>query len=739
MADRAGVSKWLRVTIPSVLVVIWLAIGGLGGQFFGKISDVAELDLAAFLPTSVESTEAAEIAKRFTDQSTENVIVAFERSKGNFDRNDTKLKNLADELGAVESVAEVSPPVVADSRKAGIIALGIEAGADTDGVLEELRQTVSDAKLADTDHYITGSAGFSADLGAAFSGIDGLLLIVALAVVFVILIFVYRSPILPIAVLMTSCLALAVAVFVVYQLASNGIVTINGQVQGILFILVIGAATDYSLLYVARFREELYRQASVWGATRSALRGSVEPILASGGTVIAGLLCLLLSSLESNAALGPVGAVGILLAMLAALTLLPSLLALLGRTAFWPYRPKADTESLRSHERQLERGFWSRLGRFIKKYPRRIWIGTTAALLLMCIGVVQLRADGMPISEFVLGYSEAREGQAVISRYFPAGQGTPTQVVVPTERIDEVTSNIEKIDGVESVAAVADGPQKMKPIWRYETELRQEIRQQIEAELTEEAGRSLPESAVDGIVSEAYPFEGAEIKSIDGNSVLQVTLSSAPDSSKAESTVKQIRQVDHTLVGGVTATNIDTLEASVRDRNVIIPSILVAITLILMVLLRSILAPILLTITTVISFGSAIGVSALVVNYIFGFDSADPSVVLYAFVFLVALGIDYNIFLMTRVREESLRIGTHDGVIRGLVVTGGVITSAGVVLASTFAALGVIPIAFLVQLAFIVAFGVLLDTLVVRSLLVPALVRDLGAIIWWPSKLRKKQ
>ena len=258
----------------------------------------------------------------------------------------------------------------------------------------------------------------------------------------------------------------------------------------------------------------------------------------------------------------------------------------------------------------------------------------------------------------------------------------------------------------------------------------------------EQALANIP--SVEELVEGAYPFADAEPKVVNGDVLLQVTLADAPDSDQAKETIERIRGVAHSVdadsaVGGTTAAQLDTNSASLKDRAIIIPTVLVAITAILMLLLRSVIAPLLLLLTTVLSFAAALGVAALLFNHVWGFPGADPSVVLYAFVFLVALGIDYNIFLMTRVREEALGHGTQKGIIKGLVVTGGVITSAGVVLAATFAALAVIPILFLFQLSFIVAFGVLLDTFIVRSLLVPALIRDIGSIVWWPSQLRKKK
>uniref|UniRef100_UPI00281268BE MMPL family transporter n=1 Tax=Microbacterium sp. TaxID=51671 RepID=UPI00281268BE len=546
----------------------------------------------------------------------------------------------------------------------------------------------------------------------AFAGIDGLLLAVALAAVLVILVLVYRSLLLPIAVLATSMFALCVALLTVWWLAKADILLLSGQTQGILFILVIGAATDYALLYVARYRDELVRTPHRWTATMRALRGSVEPIVASGGTVIAGLLCLLLSDLRSNSSLGPVAAIGIVFSILSALTLLPAILYALGRAAFWPRRPRFDPEAPDAGEGE---GVWAKLARLVSRRPRTIWMATAAVLALGCVGVTQLQASGVPQSELVLGSSEARDGQAVLGEHFPAGSGSPASVVVPEGRLQDAADVLLAEDGVAEVAVIVD-------------------RDGLTAPVTEEGigafgppGTPAPEPVVSG-----------------GDVLLQATLTDPADSLAAEGTVRELRttfaeEVPGVLVGGSTATDLDTNEASIRDRNLIVPIVLGVILVILMLLLRSVLAPILLTLTTVLSFGTAMGVAALVFNNVLGFPGADPAVPLYGFVFLVALGIDYNIFLMSRVREESLAHGTREGILRGLRLTGGIITSAGLVLAATFTALSVIPVLFLVQIAFIVAFGVLLDTFIVRSLLVPALATDVGRAIWWPSKLSRAE
>lgn len=470
---------------------------------------------------------------------------------------------------------------------------------------------------------------------------------------------------------------------------------------------------DYSLLFVARFREALRIEQDTVLATRAALRGSIEPILASGSTVIAGLLCLLLSDLKPNSTLGLVASIVIIFAMLSALTSLPAIPSLLGRAAFWPRRPGHEQEVVAAAEGMPTGGVWLWLARRIPRNPRLIWVATTVVLAIGALGVTQLDADVVTQSELVLGTSEARDGQRVLSEYFPGGSGSPVMAVVPQAELQDSADILLGHPFVESVAVVT----------------------------AERASGKAPVTG-DGIRVFGPPGTVPPTPTVvDGTVLLKATLTGAADSDEALSAVRELREQlgPDVLVGGVTATAIDTNDASIRDRNLIIPIVPAVILVILMMLLRSVLAPVLLIATTVLSFGTALGVAALVFNSIFDLPGADPAVPLYGFVFLVALGIDYNIFLMTRMREESLVHGTRKGILRGLAITGGVITSAGVVLAATFAALGVIPILFLVQIAFIVAVGVLLDTFVVRSLLVPALAYDIGPAIWWPSKLARKE
>ncbi|MET9632138.1 MMPL family transporter [Lentzea sp. NPDC006480] len=654
--------------LAGVLLVVWLALGGFTGPYSGKLSEVAENDSSAFLPNSAESTQVAELQKKFQRSNAIPAIVLVERTGGLTEQDK---KYLADRGKGFQASPVIPAPN--DNEAAQIVVLLDPAKEVRDSVLQ-LRDGTRGAPPGLTV-LVTGPAAQIADLVEAFGGIDGLLLIVAGAVVALILLVVYRSPLLPLIVLLSAVFALGLASFVVYLLAKNDILALNGQSQGILSILVFGAATDYALLLVSRFREELRDTQDKYASIRTAWRGTVEPIAASAGTVILGVLCLLFSDLDSNKGLGPVAAIGIGAALLTTMTFLPATLALLGRAAFWPFAPKFGSPHPETS------GLWGKVAGTVRSKPRAIWIVTTLVLLVGAAFLPQLKASGTAQSDVFLTKVESVTGQEVLSRHFAGGTGSPTVIIAAEAKTAEV----------------------------------------------------LQKSEVDG-VADVRPTGTAE-----GQVRIEATLKDAPDSDAAVATVERIRAAVHGIdakVGGQTATLLDTRNTSEHDRLLIIPIVLLVIFLVLALLLRSLLAPILLIATVVLSFAATMGVSALVFNHVLDFPGADPVVPLFGFVFLVALGIDYNIFLMTRVREETKQLGTVEGTLRGLSLTGGVITSAGVVLAATFAALAVLPILFLTQIAFIVAFGVLLDTLLVRSLLVPALSVDIGGRIWWPSKLR---
>lgn len=695
---------WLRWLVPVVLVITWLGIAGIGGPTFGRLSEVSSNDQASFLPAGAEATEAGEWQAKFRDSEEIPAVVIVENGAPFTPAQLAQAAKLKGDIDALKLGSAVVGPIPSQDSKAVQFIVPMASSDELREKVKELRDVVQPGAPDGMKAYVTGPAGLTADLVNAFGGIDGILLLVALGAVFVILLLVYRSVVLPLAVLFTSVFALCAAILLVFGMAKLGWIQLNGQSQGILSILVIGAATDYALLYVARFREALTHTTNRTQAVITAWKASFEPILASGATVIIALLCLLFSDLNSNKALGPVAAAGILCSLFAALTLLPALMALLGRAAFWPFRPKLLPDDQREPELvtglEGQKGLWKGVGTLVSKRPRVVWIASVLLLLVASAGVLQLKANGVPQTDVILAKSDAVDGQDALARHFDAGSGSPAVVVASQGSAQQVLDKVKAADGVGDAYLLADG--------------------------------NVPITGAPGA-----PTEPAVR---DGRVLINATLNSAADSIEAENAVKalrtEVRDVDsQALVGGVTATALDTNTTAQRDLLVIIPVVLVVILFILMLLLRSVVAPVLLVLSVVLSYAAALGVSAWVFNGIFKFSGADATVPLFGFVFLVALGVDYNIFLMSRVREESLKHGTRPGILRGLAVTGGVITSAGVVLAATFAALGVIPIMFLVQLAFIVAFGVLLDTVLVRSLLVPALAYDIGSKIWWPSRL----
>lgn len=719
--NRARVNGRKALWIAIVSILAWLSIGGFAGGAFSKISTVQENDNSAFLPDSAESTIAGEILVKFSSQD-DQLFPALLLLLGDL--------NPATNTQAFEKVNQYSAtllsktlpatgkplstyfargvpltPIPSADGKAILINAQLDfavGNANIDGepvfpkIIEFIREDMEkEFTSAGITTHVTGPAGLFADLFEAFGSIDTRLLQTTLIVVAIILIIVYRSPVLWILPLFTAGSALGIATMIVYYLAREDIIDLNGQTQGILDVLVLGAATDYALLLIARYREELHHHESRFESMKIALRGVVEPIIASGSTVIAGLLVLLLSDLSSNRGLGPVGAIGIASSMLAVLTLLPALLIVFGRWIFWPKIPRFDDV-----DEKLS-GLWSKVGNLVDRRPQAVWISTGLALLIFAGFSVTLKSDGLSQSEAFTTRTDSVIGLEKLGEHFPSGEGTPVEIVVDQADIASAAAAIGRVSSVASVVPLTN----VDPLTQRPT---------------------------------------SELKVVDGKVVLYATLKVAPDSAEGKESIPLIRQAakqvnPNILVGGQSAIGYDVDQSSRRDNRVIIPIVLLLIAVILGFLLRSILAAALLLITVVLSFAATLGVCALVFDHVFGFAGTDAAFPLFAFIFLVALGIDYNIFLMTRVREESLKIGTRAGIIKGLTVTGGVITSAGIVLAATFGVLGILPLVFLAELGFAVAFGVLLDTIIVRSLLVPALVRVIGPKIWWPSKLQHQE
>lgn len=714
-----SVTKKSRRPLVYALIVIfaWFGTSGVMGPLFGKLSTVQENDNSAFLPDSAESTKASKIIAKFNGSENQTIptLVLY---RGAIDAD--KISGLNAHLAKIpaKNIGTSSVPISryltpgeqifafpSQDGKALLVNLPFNSDVASDllpsgepvlpELIETLREDASEyAEDNDLLSNVTGIGAILGDLFGAFEGIDSSLLFTTLIVVALILIVVYRSPFLWILPLFSAVIALSTAGGLIYLLTKNDVIDLNGQSQGILSVLVLGAATDYALLLVSRYREELHHFDTPFAAMKTALRGVVEPITASGATTTTALTVLLLSDLSGNRGLGPVGAIGIICSVITILTLLPALLVAFGRWVFWPRIPRHDDVNS-----QLD-GVWAKVGSVVAKQPRKLWIGTAVGLTILAGFSTTLNARGLSTADAFTQRPDSVVGLEFLGQHFPGGSGQPTEVVVKESQIVQVSDALSRVDGVAAVDVMRTGP-------------------------------TLP------------GLEPAPIKIVDGKAIINATLSLNPDSVEARDVVPNIREAVHAidpsiLVGGSTAVAFDTDVAASRDNRLIIPIVLLLIFLILGLLLRSIFAAGLLIGTVVLSYFATLGACQLVFEHIFGFKGADVSFPLFAFIFLVALGIDYNIFLMTRVREESAKIGTRAGVIKGLTVTGGVITSAGIVLAATFAVLGVLPLVFLAQLGFAVAFGVLLDTMIVRTILVPALVHEIGGKVWWPSRLQHK-
>ncbi len=655
-------------------------------------------------------------------------------------------------------------PICSEDGKAAIVSAYIKGNGEGERILDPVkywREQISDPG-GGLEVKITGGAGFSADAIEVFEGINGTLLLAAVSLVIFLLIVIYRSP-------MFFFIPLAAVIFaeilsrsIGYGVSELG-VTINGQSSSIMSVLVLGAGTDYALLLVARYREELHRTTDKYEAMRAALESAGPAIFASAATVIAALLCLTIAKVNGTSGLGPIAAIGVACAALSMLTLLPALLTIFGRRAFWPFVPHTpesapDPEAISEwsrrniveggglkaivlviaacvvvivplilaivlvnwllvvvsrgripslfaatlnrwiflpyemrryrleHASDATHGFWARLGNRVAISPRRVMLGSIAVLLVFCCGFASFSTD-LTSEDSYRTEVDSVEGQHLLDKSFPSGATALTDVVVPERgQVGAVKTAVEGVSGVETVSGpVASGPP---------------------------------------------------------GTLIQAVLEPNPYSTEAFDLIEPIREAAQgaapgTLVGGPTAVEFDVRDAASWDSMVIPPLILVVVFLILIGLLRAAMAPLVLIGTVILSFLAALGVGYFAFDVIFGFPGSDPSLPLFAFVFLVALGVDYNIFLVARAREETEKHGSEQGMLRALAVTGGVITSAGIVLAGTFSVLAVLPLTFLTELGFVVAFGVLLDTFLVRSVLVPSIALTLGDKFWWPSALSR--
>ncbi|SOD97307.1 MMPL family transporter [Blastococcus haudaquaticus] len=683
---RSFASRVSHPKLKWVVLVLWLVLAGAAAPLAAGLTDQQDNEISSWLPGDAESTLALERQIALgSDPDVVPAVVVYERADGLTPADLEAIEQDAAAFGRTDGLdGEVVGPIPSEDGQAAQLIVPLNGGADgweaIAPLAEDLRAEAADAPDG-LDVYVAGPAGQAADSQEAFEGIDGTLLFAALGVVIVILLFTYRSPVLWILPIFSAVVALYCSQALIYLLARYADLTVNAQSASILTVLVVGAGTDYALLLVARYREELRLHADRHEAMTEAVHRAGPAVLASGGTVILGMLCLLAADMNSTRGLGPVAAIGVGVTLVVLMTLLPALLVICGRWVFWPVRPALGTPE------PSATGLWSRVGSLIRPRPRAVWAVTTGLLLVACLGLFSLNSKGLTQADSFRGTPESVAGEEVALEHFPAAAGNPVYVLSTADTADDVVSAVAANDGVGEVE---------------------------EPQLTGD------------------------------DALIEASLADAGDSDAAFDTIRSLRaELDDVgdgaaLVGGNTAINLDIQTASQRDNRVIIPLIMLVVLAVLGVLLRALVAPLILVATVVLSFGAALGISALIFDWALDVSATDSAFPLFVFVFLVALGIDYNIFLMTRVREEAHDHGTRRAALIALAATGGVITSAGLVLAATFAVLGTLPLTFLTQLGIAVALGVLLDTIVVRSVLVTALNLDVGRWMWWPSRLAQR-
>jgi len=669
-------TKWLVVGFWVVMVAVLYPLSS-------KLTAAEKNNASAWLPASAESVKVLDVQQRFQSPNDYPGVVVYYRASGLTAADRAKAAADARRFAGLHGVVrgQVTGPIPSADGKAMQTLVVVNVGKQGwNGAIAPVgsMRAIARAGANGLTTHVTGPLGYAADNAKVYKGVTGTLLYVALVVVIVILLISYRSPVLWLLPVISSVVALVTAEAVVYLLAAHAGLTVNEESGAVLAVLVFGASTDYALLIVARYREELRRHDRRHLAMATALRRAGPAIIASGSTVVIALLMLSFAELGSTKGLGPVLAIGIAVGMLAMLTLLPALLVIFPRGVFWPYKPTYGSPE------PTTRGVWARVGWSIAPRPRLVWITTAVILGILALGLTGLKANGLTNAQSFRGTPDSVSGETVLAAHFPAGAGQPVIVIGSPAAAAPLRAAFAATPGIANVT-----PPVVRGGWVY----------------------------------------------------LQGTLTVPPDGQAAYATIDRVRATvhavpgAHALVGGNTAVNLDIARAATHDNKLLLPLILVVVFVILAILLRALVAPLILTATVVLSFAAALGVSAFFFNHVFGFGGADNSFPLLVYVFLVALGIDYNIFLMTRVREEAHRRDTRHGAITGLAATGGVITSAGFVLAGTFAALATLPSTFTTELGFAVAFGILLDTIVVRSVLVTALNLDVGRWMWWPSKL----
>ncbi|MEU2543319.1 MMPL family transporter [Streptomyces iakyrus] len=681
-------AKWL-------VLVFWVVVLFIAAPFAMKLTDAQDNDAASWLPGSAESTQVLEISEDFRPEQIPAVVIYARESgltaqdRAEITEDVSQLKQLRDHGIIGEQTRGPVFDRQADPRAAQVfvpIMMDEEGWERISPAVESIRDDVGTGGDGLSVH-ITGPGGTSADFAEAFEGIDSTLLFAAMTVVIVMLLITYRSLTLLLVPLIAVVCALFTSQALIYVLAEHAGLTVNGQSAGILTVLVFGAGTDYALLLVARYREELRRHEDRHEAMALALHRAGPAVLASGATVVLSMLVLLTAEMNSTSGLGPVAAIGVAVALLAMMSLFPALLVIFGRWIFWPVIPHLGSPE------PTERGIWARTGRRIARRPRMTWTVTALALAVCSLGLIQLRAEGIGNADAFTGKPDSITGQEVSARYFPAGSGDPLVVVSNQAQAVQV-------------------------------------------------GRAV--AGTEGVVPQSLGLPPGTKPAFEGKVLFEATMTAPADSEAAKQTVERVRDAVHAVpdadakVGGGTAALLDMDRATTHDNVLIIPLVLVVVLLILCVLLRALIAPLLLIGTVILSFTAALGISALAFRYVFDYAGEATDFPLFVFVFLVALGIDYNIFLTTRIREEAARQGTRPGVVTGLAATGAVITSAGLVLAGTFAALGTLPMVAFAEIGFAVALGVLIDTFIVRSVLVTSLFLDVGPKVWWPHRLARE-
>ncbi len=667
----------------NALVTLALAVLAVVGVFLLPTTAPAPPDSSQGLPDSYASVQVEKLQAQLPDADVVPALVVYSRADG-APLGDPALAGVRARAQALAPLAvnrQVPPPQVAPDGTVAVLAVPLRTDPDpnnaqaTVDAVKEVRAAAAQGLPDGVRAEVTGGPAFTADLNAVFEGADSRLLLVTVLVVAVLLLVTYRSPVLWIVPLVVVAAAEQVTLRLVEVVLPRLDLATNGATTGITSVLVFGAATDYALLLIARYREELRGTESRFTAMAAALRRTTEAVVASGTTVVLAVLTLLLATIEGNRALGVAAAVGVVVAMLAALVVLPAALVLFGRGLFWPLVPRLGSAP-------TEGRLWGRLGEGVARRPRLVAAASVAVLAALATGALGI-STGLSQTEQFRVKPEAVLGAQTLARAFPAGTSDPVTVTTSPAAAQQVATAARGVQGVASA----------------------------------EVGRAGDRVAEVSVVLTAEPGTAASDRTIRE---LRLVLADVPGAQAA--------------VGGTVASVLDVKDAYADDVRVILPLILVLVAAVLVVLLRGLIAPLLLVLTVVLSYGASLGAGWLLFDHVLGLPALDSGVVLLSFLFLVALGVDYNIFLVTRAREDAAALGTRDGMLRALRVTGGVITSAGILLAAVFAVLGVLPLITLTQIGVIVCVGVLLDTLLVRTVLVPALALTLGDRFWWPGR-----